>query len=354
MPLKLVYGRKKTKAGNIYIRGSYLGIRVDKSSGTNRGRVAGAKLKALERAIELGEYPAREAPARSSQPTFLSAANAYMEAGRRRRYVAMLIKYFGETPLDEIDQAAIDRAAMALHPHVTAATRNSYVYTPVSAILHHAKVAITVTRPPGAKGRVIKDWLPPVDAFGIIAGADTFDFEIGTLLAFLLYTGPRIGGALNLDRDDVLLDEGTAWARPQKGQSPMDAKLREDLRLRLAALLASHERQRVFRFHQGGHLKHQLTRAKLSYLGLPCPVRPEIGWRQPPNRLQWVTFHIWRHTWATWMRRYGGATIDDLVDSGNWKTRRSAARYVHAAAEGVWDRTALLPSMGKTRESGAG
>ena len=44
MPLKLVYGRKKTKAGNIYIRGSYLGIRVDKSSGTNRGRVAGAKL----------------------------------------------------------------------------------------------------------------------------------------------------------------------------------------------------------------------------------------------------------------------------------------------------------------------
>ena len=277
-----------------------------------------------------------------------------MEAGRRRRYVAMLIKYFGETPLDEIDQAAIDRAAMALHPHVTAATRNSYVYTPVSAILHHAKVAITVTRPPGAKGRVIKDWLPPPDAFGIIAGADTFDFEIGTLLAFLLYTGPRIGGALNLDRDDVLLDEGTAWARPQKGQSPMDAKLREDLRLRLAALLASHERQRVFRFHQGGHLKHQLTRAKLSYLGLPCPVRPEIGWRQPPNRLQWVTFHIWRHTWATWMRRYGGATIDDLVDSGNWKTRRSAARYVHAAAEGVWDRTALLPSMGKTRESGAG
>ena len=32
------------------------------------------------------------------------------EAGRRRRYVAHLIKHFGETPLAAIDQAAIDAA----------------------------------------------------------------------------------------------------------------------------------------------------------------------------------------------------------------------------------------------------
>src|ERR1700722_3461833 len=36
------------------------------------------------------------------------------------------------------------------------------------------------------------------------------------------------------------------------------------------------------------------------------------------------------------MRRYGGATRDDLADSGNWLSRRSADRYVHATAEGVW------------------
>jgi len=352
MPLKIIASRKKTKANHLYIRGSYLGIRVDQSCKTDKRSVALAGLKRLEGAIERGEYPPRPA-SDSREPTFLSAANAYMEAGRRRRYVAPLIKYFGETPLPEIDQAAIDKAAMTLYPNVTGATRNSYVYTPVSAILHHASVKIIVGRPPGAKGRVIKDWLPPPDAFGIIGAADTFDPEFGTLLAFLLYTGPRIGGALNLRREDVRLDESAAWARPQKGQSPMDAKLREDLCARLATLLARHDRQRVFRFHQGGHLKHQLARAKLAYLGLPCPVRPDVGWRQPPNRLQWVTFHIWRHTWATWMRRYGGATIDDLVDSGNWKDRRSAARYVHAVAEGVWDRTDLLPSMGKTRESGS-
>ena len=34
---------------------------------------------------------------------------------------------------------------------------------------------------------------------------------------------------------------------------------------------------RVFRFHQGGHLKHMLMRAKLAALGLPCPVQSKAG-----------------------------------------------------------------------------
>jgi hypothetical protein len=53
----------------------------------------------------------------------------------------------------------------------------------------------------------------------------------------------------------------------------------------VAAHLDSHDRRRVFRFHQGGNLKHKLTRAKLAYLGLACAARREIGWEQPPNRL---------------------------------------------------------------------
>ena len=91
----------------------------------------------------------------------MSAAIAYMEAGRRKRYVAKLIKHFGETPLDQIDQAAIDQAAIALHPNAGNATRNAAVYTPVSAILHHAGVDIKLRRPKGAKGRVVTDWLRP-------------------------------------------------------------------------------------------------------------------------------------------------------------------------------------------------
>ncbi len=118
------------------IRGKYLGITVDKSCGTDKRSVAQAILKRIEREIELGEY---QKPVGSAAPTFLSTAIAYLEAGRRKRYVAKLIKYFGETPIDRIDQAAIDAAAITLHPNASNATRNASVYTPISAILHHGR-----------------------------------------------------------------------------------------------------------------------------------------------------------------------------------------------------------------------
>jgi len=112
LPLKLIASRN-SKTKNLYIRGKYLGVSVDKSCGTDKRSIAQAILRRIEREIELGEY---QKPPRPSAPTFLSAAIAYLEAGRRKRYVAKLIKYFGETPIDQIDQAAIDAAAVALHP----------------------------------------------------------------------------------------------------------------------------------------------------------------------------------------------------------------------------------------------
>jgi integrase len=349
MPLKIVRPRN-SRTKNLYIRGTYLGVEVDESSRTDRGHVARIVLKRIEGEIERGEYrkrPEQQSERDPAPPTFLDAATSYLEAGKAPRHIAALIKYFGETPAHEIDQAAIDKAAMTLHPNVSNATRNSSVYTPVSAILKRAGIDFKIKRPPGAKGRVINDWLPQADAFGIIKAAETFDQEFATLLAFLLYTGPRIGGSLNLQRTDVNIQERSAWARPQKGQPHNAVLLNEDICERLGILLASHDRDRVFRFHYGGHLKYLLVRAKLAYLGIACPERRPVGWREPPNRLKWVTFHIWRHTWATWMRKYGGATTEDLSDSGNWRDKRSAARYVHAVPDGIWDRVAKLPTMKK-------
>lgn len=341
MPLKIVEARN-AKAKSLYIRGTYLGVAVDKSCRTDRRHVARAILKRLEREIERGEYPSREAEIGGEQPTFLSAAVAYMESGRRRKYVAPLIKYFGERPLHEIDQATVDEAAIALHPNVSNATRNTCVYTPVSAILHHAGVKIALKRPKGAKGRVVTDWLVTDDAFGIIEAADKFDPEYATLLTFLLYTGVRLGAALNLNREDVRASESAAWVRHQKGQPASDVRLRDDLRERLSAHMRTHNNRRVFRFNQGGHLKHQLVRAKLGYLGIACPVRRPKGWKQPPNRLEAINHHSFRHTWATWMRQ-AGADVQGLVATGNWRDPKSAARYAHAVARDEWSRVDQLP-----------
>jgi integrase len=349
MPLKLVAPRKG-KSPNYTIRGHYLGIAVNTSSRANKRSVALSELKKLERAIEQGNYPPKQASARDRERTFLSAAVAYLEAGRRPRYVARLIKHFGTTPLDQIDQAAIDDAAITLLPNVSAASRNAAVYTPVSAILHHAGVAIKIRRPKGAGGRTVTDWLRPEDAAGIIAAADAFDAEFGLLLRVLLYTGLRLGEALALCWSDVDLETGTVWVRRQKGGIAGEVRLRFDLQERLAAEKAfsgtADNDLPIFRFHQGGNLKHKLLRATLSYLGLHCPTRRPLGWRPPLHRLAWVNFHTFRHTFATWWRRSGGDS-QGLLATGNWRDRRSAERYAHVVAREEWQRVEKLPSVEK-------
>jgi integrase len=353
MPLKLIAPRKG-KSPNWTIRGTYLHVYVDKSSGTNRRPVARSILKELERQIEHGEYPPRETETQVGAPTFLTAAVAYMEAGRRPRYVARLIRHFGEKPLAEIDQVAIDAAAVALHPGAKPVTRNTCVYTPVAAILHHAGIDIKVKRPKGAKGRVVTDYLTPPDAFAIIGAAENIDAELALLLKFLLYTGVRLGEALALTWDNVSIPERSARIRHSKNSDPRELFLREDL----CAALNGHRKPagRVFRFHQGGWLKNLLLAAKLTACGLPLPPRAKKGQRRrlPPYRLAWVNFHTFRHTWASWMRRYGGADLQSLVATGNWRDLRSAARYAHAVARDEWKRVEGLPALdgrGKSVES---
>jgi integrase len=350
MPLKIVATRN-AKTTNLYVRGSYLGVSVDRSCKTDRRSVAVEIRREIERQIEQGTY-GREKRGRVA-PTFVEAATNYLRAGKRARYVSALIKYFGETPIDEIDQAAIDAAALIMHPNVSNTSRNSYVYTPVSAILHHAGRQLVVKRPKGAKGNVRSDWLSRDDAFGILAAAERIDREFATLLAFLLYTGARIGGALQLLRSDVDLEARRAWARPQKNQPHHAVRLNEDLCRRLAELFAAQDAgdeeppDRVFRFRQGGNLKHLLTRARMAHVGLACPARRPIGWCEPPHRLKWATFHVFRHTWATWMRQYGGVDTKGLVATGNWRDERSASRYAHADPRQEWARVDDLPVPSK-------
>jgi integrase len=341
MPL---YLRPPHKSPNWSIRGTYLGVAVERSAGTPKKAIAQQQLKKLEGQIERGEYPPKALP--PDAPTFLSAAVAYMKAGRSRRYVGKLIAYFKETPLHEIDQAAIDTAAAVLHPNVSPATRNGSVYTPVSAILHHAGVEIAVKRPKGHKGKIVTRFLLPPDAFAIIDAATTVDEEMGRLLTFLLYTGCRIGEALALKWENIASREHwEAYIEKSKNDDPRTVRLSADA---IAALGPVKAAGRVFRFRQGGHRNFIFLNAKVTACGLPAVVRPKRKEKMviPPHRLSWVTFHTFCHTWATWMRRFGGADLQGLVATGRWRDPRSAARYAHVVSHEEWDRVESLPSRG--------
>jgi integrase len=108
-------------------------------------------------------------------------------------------------------------------------------------------------------------------------------------------------------------------------------------------------RDRLFKFKEGSHFKHLLLRATMAACGLECPKRRPTPWRKPKFKLAFVTFHTFRHTWATWMRMYGGADTKGLVATGNWRDERSASRYEHVVPRAEWDRVDSLPSAGTGR-----
>jgi integrase len=353
VPLKLVPPRKG-KSPNWTIRGSYLGVAVDRSARTDRKAIAEQQRKKLELAIERGEYPPKAAA--NAGLTFLAAAVAYMRGGGEREPMAKLIGHFGETPIESISQADIDAAALELYPVATPATRNRKVYTPMSAVLHSAGRDITLKRPKGAKGKIVTEFLSVDDAFAIIEAADRDDRAFGMLLRFLLYSGCRISEAMALRWEHVAFDQSLAYIVTSKNDDPRTVKLQQDLCEEMRAFAGGATSGKVFPFRSGGGLKDRLVRAKLAVCGIkPKPrkrTETKADRRIPPHRLSWVGFHTFCHTWATWMRRYGGADLQGLVATGRWRDPRSAARYAHVAAREEWRRVDRLPTLrGRSVES---
>jgi hypothetical protein len=118
MPLKLYPPRKARTGTTPYwtVRGTYLGVRVTRSTKTSKRGLAVQILKSLEREIERGEF------AQPSERTFASTAAAYMKAGGERTHLKKLLEHFGDRPLSQIGQAEIDAAAVAIYPTASAAT----------------------------------------------------------------------------------------------------------------------------------------------------------------------------------------------------------------------------------------
>ena len=125
----------------------------------------------------------------------------------------------------------------------------------------------------------------------------------------------------------------------------------------LVATLANHPRglergdSRVFRFHQGGGLRNLLVSACALASGQAKPRREKRSGQpiKQAHGLDWVNFHTFCHTYATWMRRYAGLDTKGLVGTGRWRSEQSASRYAHVvpsedarAASGLPDQKAHL------------
>jgi integrase len=346
----------RPKAGrtpNYHIRGTYLGVPINRSAGTADKKLALKLKKQIERDIEAGTF------ASGDGMTFLSAAVAYMKAGGERTFLGTIIEYNGayairNKPIDTIATQDIDHLADALYPNNTPQSRNRQVYTPIIAVLRRAGVERRFNRPKGWEGKKSKSSLEAEEAFALLDAADNRDREFGLLCYTLLYTGRRIGDFLddntklrnlNLSKSD---GSGTLYLGKTKNREPMTVYLpphvvdkfkampprpvRKDGRPRQDAGVPFLDRSpdtRLFRFHKGGALRAMLAEA-MKNAGLSFPKR-ERG------------FHLFCHTYATWMLPMVGDNYG-LARTGRWKDPRSAEGYLHTKVSSEARRADLLPT----------
>lgn len=326
MPLKLIPPRAG-KSPNWTIRGTHVRVRVDQTTGAADKRTAAKVLAKIKTEIECGAF------SRPSAPTFVSAAINYIRHGGERRFVMLLAEHFKNTPLERIDQNAIDAAAIALYPHATAATRNRQVYSPISAVLKHAGVNVPIRRPKGGRGATRHFYFTPEQAERILRAGYERDHEFGIFLTFLLYSGARLSEALSLKVENLRLAESTAFTEKTKNGDPRMIFLPPPL----VAALAGHPRGlnrsgKLFRFGKCGRLYTWLEEAaKAAKVKIP----------------DGVAYHAFRHTYGSWMRRYGGLDTTGLVETGAWKSRQAASRYEHAVASEEAQKASLLPNVWK-------
>jgi integrase len=376
MPIKLISPSKARRTPYFSGRGTHRGIYVDRSTKSTSRREAKTIIDGWEREIERGEYgkadiaPVVEA---KRETTFTDAALAYLKADGDPSYIGTITDYEGEhairdLPISEIDQVTIDNCAAAIYPNAPAATRNRNFYTPVSAILKRAGNSMEIKRPVGWRGKKSQSWLEPEQAFPLIDNCYRIDPEFGLLCLTYLYTGERLSEPLRSHLRDLKLDvrvngkptpllyipdskngeprpvhlppilvaafrnqpprlarprktEGAALENGAAGRSQADAGV---------PFLQRDPGAKLFRFHVGGHLRDMLAEA-MKKTGLRFP-RREGG------------FHIFCHTYGTWMTRYGGLDTEGLVRTKRWKNAESAARYAHTVASYEAMQADVLPT----------
>jgi integrase len=327
--LKLV---KRAKSPYWYIRGAIRGINVEESTGLSDRHDAEDAL-----ALRHAELVRQSVHGHSAVRTFADAALSYMEAGGEPSHLAPLLRHFGATQLSAIGQHEIEQAARKLKPKAAAATRNRHVFTPMSAVLHHAAAKRwcdkpVLARPREPEGRV--RWVTYKEAEGLIAAAG----HLAPLVMFLFSTGARLSEALYIDWKQVDLERGqVSFLNRGAGGVGTKSGLSRGVPLHRRAVealkLLPHREGAVFRRHYGGVRKDGKKRP----VGEPYADRGgkgggqvKTGWALMLKRAGLTDFtpHDCRHTWATW-HYMANRDITALMQLGGWKSPAMVMRYAH-------------------------
>lgn len=283
-------------------------IRIEESLRTE------SKVEARKRASDFERHYHDLAYGRSVKrgPTFAEAALTYLQTrGKHDRFIPKLLKHFGETPIEEIDQEAVSSAAHVLYPGRSASTHNRAVYAPIVTILR-----LSGWKPDFRRPRISRK---PFS----VPGDEWFDAllphcppRLSALIAFITLTGRRITEALEaIDNGD-----GTCTIGRSKTGNPVVCsvpRLVVDL-LVSGGVVSSHDRLFPFgdRHNVYRALRKACQRAGVPYYG---------------------THAIGRHAFATRLLREG-KSLKFVADAGGWASiKMPAQHYAHLEKSEVQD-----------------
>lgn len=325
MPLKLI---RRPGRPYWYMHGTVRGIIVRESTGVTDERAA-EEIRA-KREWELIQRTIHGAQATA---TFLEAAVSYLEAGGEARHLKLLIARIGKIPLAKIDQDFVDKLARSLHPNCANSSLVRIVYSPISAVMHHAAkrkmcVPPKFERPEQPPGRI--RWLNFAEAERLIEACAP---HMRPLVTFLFGTGARKAEALFLDWRNVNLVNAQVNfvndddVRTKSGHSrgvPLHPRVLAEL------LKLPHRDGTVFRTHFG----RPYTRGHDNSASI------EHGFKGACDRAGIKNFspHDCRHTWATW-HYAANRDLFALMQLGGWRSLEMVKRYAHVNV------TQLAPSI---------
>lgn len=294
MPLK-IYRRKGSTVWSY--RGTVAGRRRRGSTGTSDKETAERIASEVENKIHKRHLDGIE-----EALTFPKAAAIYLNGGKPTRFIAKLVKYWGDAKVADITTGGVKQAAIDIYPGAKASTRNRQVIVPMLAIINHCaemklckhlrmkrfKVETKIKNP------VTPEWL---DAFCAHATRP----DIGALALFMFATGARISEALAVQWKDIDFKRRLVLIRQTKLGNERLAHMPIKLVVALGNLPERNKKSKPFDFK-----------------GAPGPLK---GWNNTIMKagIEPLTYHSCRHGFATTLLHKGTDPVT-VAKLGGWKS----------------------------------
>jgi integrase len=308
MPLTL-YKRPEGKIW--HYRGTVNGQRLRGSTGTSKKAIAERFINQLEERQWKGSFDGPGAVLR-----FSDAAILYRQAGKPTRFLPEIEDYWKDTLVKDINSGAVRKAAIALYPKTSGATRNRQVIVPTQAIVNHAAEMdlcnyLKVKRfPVESKVKTPATWA------WVRAFMENSNPHLGALCCFMFLTGARVGEAVELLWRDVDLSSATALIRQTKVGAERVAHMPPALVVAIANIESERRSdEKVFKYSSRDTCKPQWNK---------------VLRRGEMKALKPLSFHSCRHGFATSLMHKGVDPIT-VAKLGGWKSAQHVFQtYGHA------------------------